>query len=118
MTATSKHAGSADQALADRRTLRRALRAGFVTTALLAGLTVAANALFGGDMTSAGIWVATAVVAGLLVSSGWMVLALLADLVAGVVPGRRRVLWTAVLFAAAFVSPVLPAAMLEAAGPG
>ena len=62
-----------------------------------------------------GIWVTSAIVVGLLVSAGWMVLALLLDLVAGVTPSLRRVLWTAGLFALAFVSPVLPTAMLQVA---
>lgn len=107
--------GQAGPTAADRRTLRRAVRAGVATATALALLGLIANAAFGGDGLSAGVWVASAVVVGLLMASGWLVLALLLDLIAGHVPGQRRVIWTAVLFAVAFVSPVLPAAMLQVA---
>jgi acyl dehydratase len=91
------------------------VRAGVATATALALLGLIANVAFGGDGLSAGVWVASAVVVGLLMASGWLVLALLLDLIAGHVPGQRRVIWTAVLFAVAFVSPVLPAAMLQVA---
>lgn len=110
-----QRAGQLDPEAADRRILRRAVRAGGVIAAALALVGVTANIAFGGDGLSAGIWVGSAVVVGLLVASGWMILALLLDLIAGEVPGHRRVIWTAVLFALAFVSPVLPAAMLQVA---
>jgi hypothetical protein len=99
----------------DARVVRRAVRAAVGTTLVLSAVTVVANAAFGGDAAAAGIWVATAVVVGLLVGTGWLVLSAILDMAAGALPGRRRILWTAGMFAAAFVSPVLPAAMLQVA---
>ncbi|HUG86459.1 MAG TPA: hypothetical protein VMM13_17970 [Euzebya sp.] len=106
---------AADARAADRRTLGRALRAGVITTLVLAAIAVLANLAFGGDGVALAIWITSAIVVGALVSSGWLVLALILDLVAGEVPSRWRVAWTAVVFALAFVSPVLPAAMLQVA---
>jgi hypothetical protein len=102
----------------DRRVVRRALRAGAAAGAALAVAALAANAAFGGDGAAALVWALSALVVGLLVAAGWLVLAALLDLVAGVLPGRRRLAWTAGLFAAAFVAPVLPSAALRAAGAG
>ncbi len=99
----------------DRRTVRRALRAGAVTALVLSVLTAVGNALFGGDGYAAAVWITSAMVIGALVSAGWLVLAMILDLAAGVVPTRRRVLWTAAVFATAFIAPVLPAAVLTAA---
>ncbi|CAN5401181.1 hypothetical protein BH23ACT9_BH23ACT9_13470 [soil metagenome] len=100
---------------ADRRIVRRAQRAGIAVFAVLSVLTVAANAAFGGDGTAAAVWVASCAVVGTLVSCGWLVLALLLDLFAGQMPGRRRIIWTAAMFAAAFVAPILPAVLLQMA---
>ncbi|WP_370324734.1 hypothetical protein [Euzebya sp.] len=99
----------------DRRVLRRAVRAGALTAVALAVLTGAANIAFGGDGVSAAIWVSTSAVVGTLVTSGWMVLTLVLDLIAGEVPSRRRAVWTAALFAVAFLAPIVPAAMLQVA---
>lgn len=99
----------------DVRTVRRAVRAGLTTSVVLIVTSLVGNVAFGGDGVTAGIWITSAIVVGALVSSGWLVLALALDLVAGVVPGRRRVVWTALSFAVAFLSPILPAAMLQVA---
>jgi hypothetical protein len=99
----------------DERVVRRALRAALVSAVGLSAMTVAANAVFGGGGDAALVWVASSVVVGLLVGAGWLVLAAILDMAAGTLPGRRRIAWTAGLFAAAFVSPILPAAVLQAA---
>ena len=93
----------------------RALRAGAVAFLALAVLTLLGNAASGGGGMAAAVWVTSSAVVGLLVAAGWLVLAALRDMVAGALPGRRRIVWTAGLFAAAFISPVLPAAMLTVA---
>lgn len=102
----------------DRRVLRRALRAGVGTGVVLAALLGLANLLFGGGGAAALVWVMASVVVGALVTAGWLVLVLLLDLIAGELPTRRRVVWTLIAFAVAFVSPVLPAAALLAAAEG
>lgn len=106
---------SLGRAEADARTVRRAVRAGLLSTAVVVVVSLVGNVAFGGDGITAGIWMTSAVVVGALVSSGWLVLSLALDLVAGVLPGRRRVAWTVATFAGAFVSPILPAAMLQVA---
>ncbi|MGI9016677.1 MAG: hypothetical protein ACR2HR_06165 [Euzebya sp.] len=100
---------------ADRRTVRRALRTGGIVALVMTVATGLANAAFGGDGITAGIWFTSSLVVGALVASGWLILALLLDLIAGVLPGRRRMWWTVGLFAVAFVSPILPAAMVQVA---
>lgn len=105
-----------DRDAVDARTVRRALRGGVRALALVAVLGVGGTALTGGTGAAALVWGTSAVVVGALVTAGWLVLAMGLDLVAGVVPGRRRVLWTLGSFAFAFVSPVLPAAAIQAAG--
>lgn len=100
----------------DARTVRRGLRAGLLVTAVVGTASLLGTIALGGDGVTAGIWITSAVVLGALVTSGWLVLALALDLIAGVVPGRWRVVWTAAAFAVAFLSPILPAAMLQVAG--
>jgi hypothetical protein len=100
---------------ADRRVLRRAALAGTVAFVATAVVVLGLNAAFGGDGQGALVWFMAAIVVGLLVWSGWLVLVLLLDVIAGTVPGRRRLVWTAVAFVLAFVSPILPAAALQAA---
>lgn len=100
---------------ADARTVRRAVRAGLRALVVVAALGVGGTALTGGTGAAALIWATSAVVVGALVTAGWLVLAMGLDLIAGVIPGRRRVLWTLGAFALAFVSPVLPAAAIRAA---
>ena len=100
---------------ADRRVLRRAAVAGAIAFAVTAITVLGLNAAFGGDGRGALVWFMAAIVVGLLVWSGWLVLVLLLDVIAGTVPGRRRLVWTAVAFVLAFVSPILPAAALQAA---
>lgn len=102
----------------DRTVLRRALRAGTRTFAVVAGVTVVANLLFGGDGAAALVWVMASFTVGALVVAGWLVLALLLDMIAGHTPSRRRSIWTAVAFGVAFISPILPAAALLAASGG
>jgi hypothetical protein len=100
---------------ADRRVVRRALRAGAVVGAGLALLAVGGNALLGGDGRAAAVWITSCLVVGLLVAAGWLVLAALLDMASGSLPGGRRIAWTAGVVAAAFISPVIPAAALQAA---
>ena len=104
---------AAPMADVDRRIVRKALRAGALTTVVLSVLTVVANGFFGGDGLTAWVWVLTSVVVGTLVSAGWLVLSVILDLIAGAVPGRVRMIWTGLMFSVAFVSPILPAAMLQ-----
>lgn len=104
-----------DADAADRRTLGRALRAGIGTTLVLCAIAAVGTVSSGGDGVVLAVWVTSAIVVGALVSSGWLVLALILDLIAGEVPSRRRVIWTAAVFAVAFLSPILPAAMLQVA---
>ena len=101
---------------ADRRVVRRAFRAGALLFAGLCVSLVPFGLASGGGGGAVLIWVTSALVAGLLVSSGWLVLALLLDLIAGTAPGRRRMVITAITFGLAFVAPVLPFAALQAAG--
>lgn len=103
---------------ADRRVLRRAVRAGVLTACLLAFLLTCANVVFGGDLAAALVWITSSIVVGTLVTAGWMVLALGLDLHAGHTPSRRRVVWTLLAFGVAFVSPMLPSAALLAAAEG
>ncbi len=121
-TADQQAAQAPDRAAAiveaDRRTIRRALRAGVLTALALGLLTVVGSTLSGGDGRAAAVWVASAVVVGMLVSAGWLVLAMILDLSAGVVPTRRRIVWTVGVFALAFVAPILPAAALQVAASG
>lgn len=104
-----------DRLAADRRTIRRALRAGVIVMVGTVLVTLVLNVAFGGDGVTAGIWVTSSIVVGTLVTAGWLVLAMLLDLVAGEMPGRRRLIWTAGAFVVAFLSPILPAAMLQVA---
>lgn len=97
---------------ADRRVLRRALRAG---VAVLLVLGIGLSAAFARTVEAALVWWSAAVVAGSLTTAIWLLLVMGLDMVAGELPSRRRVTWTVVAFAVAFVSPVLPAAALQAA---
>jgi hypothetical protein len=99
----------------DERVVRRAVRAGLLALLVLTVVTQIGSAVQGGDGIAAGIWLTSSIVMALLVTSGWLVLALVLDLIAGEVPGRRRMLWTAAVFGAAFISPVLVVAMLQVA---
>lgn len=90
-----------------RATLRRGALAGALVGGLvgLAGL-VAVTATGAGGRDGA-VVVLFGLVAGLLVAAGWLLVAVLVDLLAGRRPVRRVLVATAVAVAAAFVSPVL-----------
>ncbi|MEE8603677.1 hypothetical protein [Euzebya tangerina] len=98
---------------ADRRTTGRAIRAGLWSAGVLSVLTVIGNLAFGGDGQTAMVWVLSSVVVGTLVTAGWLILSVILDLLAGEVPGRGRLIPAGIAFAVAFVSPILPAAMLQ-----
>lgn len=109
---------SGERAEADARVVARARRAGGRTFLVASGLLVPLGVMAGGDGAAVLIWVLSALVLALLVNAGWLILAVLLDLRAGVFPGRRRVAITVLSFAAAFVSPILPLAAAAAAGGG
>ena len=115
MTADQEAPTEPTAAERDSRTVGRALRAGAWTALVLSLITGVGNVAFGGDGYAAAVWITSSLVIGALVSAGWLVLAMILDLAAGAVPTRRRVVWTAAVFAASFIAPVLPAAVLTAA---
>lgn len=89
----------------ERRTVRRALVAGGATwlgLGLLLGLRLAPG---GGEARLVGVLLAM-IVAG-LVASGWLLLALLLDLVTDQPIGRGRLAWTAALVVFTIASPML-----------
>ena len=67
------------RASADRRVLRRAALAGTIAFVATAVVVLGLNAAFGGDGQGALVWFMAAIVVGLLVWSGWLVLVLLLD---------------------------------------
>lgn len=97
------------------RTISRALRAGALTAAVLAVASTVAVLAGGGTGAGVAVFVMMALVLGILVCAGWLVLSVILDLLAGHMPDRRRLLWTAVAFVIAFVSPVLVLGALRAA---
>ncbi|HWB73242.1 MAG TPA: hypothetical protein VG452_13595 [Egibacteraceae bacterium] len=95
--------GPADR---DRTTVRRALAAGLVVWAASASALVAAVVLAGAGGRLGLAAALLGLTAGSLVASTWLLVAAALDLLAGHVPGRRRVVWTVALVAFAVLSPV------------
>jgi hypothetical protein len=74
------------------RVLRRALIAGAVTWMTVGGALGIGLAGGGGAASAAGV--SAGLVAGAFVATGWLLLALGSDVVAGTRPPRRRAVWT------------------------
>jgi hypothetical protein len=74
------------------RVLRRALIAGAVTWSVVGGALGFGLAGGGGAASAAGV--SAGLVAGAFVASGWLLLALGSDVVAGTRPPLRRAVWT------------------------
>lgn len=99
----------------DVAVVRLALRAGGVVWAVVAGLLLSV-VLLGGHGGRAGLAaVLSGLVAGAAVTSGWLLLAGVLDLLADVPVGRRRLAWTAGAVLLTLASPIL---VLGAAGGG
>lgn len=90
----------------DRETVRRGLRAGLLTWAAVAAALVVGALVTGGSGRAGAVAVALGLVVGALVASGWLLLALALDLLAGRFPDRRRTLWTAGVVLFTLLSPV------------
>lgn len=90
----------------DAAALRRGLLAGgiawLVGGGLLLGLTIAAG---GGGRAGVRV-VMLGLVLGLVVASGWLLLALVVDVLGDQVPGWRRLAVTAAVVVVTFLSPV------------
>ncbi|HVM18587.1 MAG TPA: hypothetical protein VM307_01365 [Egibacteraceae bacterium] len=84
----------------DRTAIRRALRSGLILAVLLAGFVALAGA------PGAAI-VMTAVAVLAFVVAGWLMLSVIADLLGGQRPGRRRILWTVGAMVVAMLAPFL-----------
>jgi hypothetical protein len=86
--------------------VRRALKGGS-GVALLAGGGLAWCFGAAGGVSTGVVGAMLGLVAGLVVASAWLLLAVALDLLAGAPPDRRRILWTAALTFAALASPIL-----------
>jgi hypothetical protein len=91
----------------DRETVRRALRAGGLTWAVVGGLLVASVLYAGGDGRAGLAAVLLGMVFGGMVASGWLLVAAGLDLLADEPPSRRRAAWTVAVVVATMLSPVL-----------
>jgi hypothetical protein len=96
---------SADPQPRDARIVRRALIAGAIVGGLLAAALGLGLSGGGTGAAVAGVWSGLAV--GGFAAAGWLLLALGLDVVAGVRPGRARLLWTAGLTLLALLLPLL-----------
>lgn len=95
----------------DRTTLRRAFVAAAISAAAVALPVLLAVALGGGSGRAGVAAVLLGLTVGGLVASGWLLLAVLLDLLAGDPPGTARLLLTlGVLLASAFAPVLLLAA--------
>jgi hypothetical protein len=102
------HGQDADR---DRRTVRRGLAAGAAVWAAVGGLLSTTQLAAGRGARGFAAGAALGLVFGLLAASGWLLLALLLDLLAGHRPSARRGLVTLAVVLAAMVSPVLVVAL-------
>jgi hypothetical protein len=91
----------------DRETVRRALRAGGATWAVVGGALVASVLNAGGDGRAGLAAVLLGLVFAGMVASGWLLVAAGLDLLADETPSRRRVVWTVAVVLATMLSPVL-----------
>lgn len=91
----------------DAEVVRRGLRAGLLTWAVVGGLLLVAAVLVGGTGRLGLVAVMMGFVSGTLVTGGWLLLAGILDLAADRRLGRRRLAWTLGAVLAAFLSPVL-----------
>lgn len=89
--------------------MRRALVAGTALWVGLGAVLVAVVVRAGGDGGAGVVAVMSALVAGSLLASAWLLLAAALDLVAGEPPGRRRTIWTVAVIVFTFASPLLVA---------
>ncbi len=96
-----------DRPARDRTTLRRGLLAGGIAWAGVAVPRVVAAALGGAGGRTGLAAVLLGLCCGGLVASGWLLLAVLLDTLAGEPPGARRLRWTAAVVALTACSPVL-----------
>ena len=87
----------------DRTTVRRGLRAGLVAT-LAVGLPLVGVTLLR-QAELAGVALVSAIVVGILVAAGWLLLAVLLDVWAGEFPGVRRAVITGVFAVLALLGP-------------
>lgn len=108
-TGVDRPAGATD------RVLRRALVAGIVVAAVVAALLAGAVLWDGGGGALGLAALLSGVTVGALTASGWLLLALLLDLLAGRVPGVRRLWWALGLAALGFIGPVFILGALSAA---
>lgn len=109
-------AGTGDrQRAADRRVVRRAVAAGATVTVLSAIAAVAGVLAVGGSGALGLAGVLGAVTIGSLVTSAWLLLSVLFDLLAGDAPGGLRVRWTIGAVVFAFMAPILVLGALSAA---
>jgi hypothetical protein len=94
----------------DRTMVRRALTAGGIMWALI-GAPLMIAVIVGGGTGQAGLaTLFLGLTFGGLVASAWLLVGTLLDLLAGEVPGRRRIVWIAVVLGFTFASPLLVAA--------
>jgi hypothetical protein len=91
----------------DRRVVRRGLLAGGVVWAVLGVALAVSQTAAGGGGRGVLAGILLGLVLGLIVASGWLLLALLVDIIAGQVPTRRRVATSVAVLGAAMLSPLL-----------
>jgi hypothetical protein len=97
----------------DRTTLRRALAAGGIACAAV-GLPFLLGVALGGGSGRAGVAaVLLGLTVGCIVGAGWLLLAVLLDLMAGEPPSGARLAWT---LAAVLAAASCPALLLAAGG--
>lgn len=89
--------------------VRRAMIAGGITWAVL-GLPLFTAVIVGGGDGRAGLaTLLLALVFGGVIASAWLLVGTLLDLLAGEVPGRRRIVWMVLILGFTFISPLLVA---------